>query len=293
MNASTLAFSCFAPMITPRSPPQSVSLSYTAQESSEKNHGRLTHNPPCFSFPSARICSPCGYTFEKKIDYFLFCKEHSTQDTLFLVLSMAPYEDVLRRMSPESRADRIYVGSELVFLLFPLEGFKGQQLYSSHSSSSMHVIPLQVFHSLTVHVFRSRQKEHLYSAANIPLNQIKHVSALKHLNLTLPAQFLNILLPLSSHPKAGERTVNHPPTALKHCRQPLGFTHACRDRLGGQASVDLLEGGTNRGGSCPSPGPEQRRKIEAAGIVHVFFCVCLSTFSRLGISPRQAQGWNL
>lgn len=74
MNTTTLAFSCFAPTVPPRGPLEVYILhSYSAQESSQES--------PSTSDPqAARICVSCGYTSEKKIDYFLFCK-----DTLFLV----------------------------------------------------------------------------------------------------------------------------------------------------------------------------------------------------------------
>lgn len=70
MNSSRLAFFLFCPHSLHRGALQ-VRVLW------RQKHGQVTHDPTCFSFPTARICAPCGYTFKKKIDYFLFCKEHS------------------------------------------------------------------------------------------------------------------------------------------------------------------------------------------------------------------------
>lgn len=74
----------FCPRDPPRGPPWSVSFSYAARESSqEKNMAEWPTIP--FAFPSQQqeYVRPAGTPFEKKIDYFLFCKERSPRDVLF------------------------------------------------------------------------------------------------------------------------------------------------------------------------------------------------------------------
>lgn len=65
----------FCPHDPPGGPPWSLSHSYACPwVHSRKKHGSVTHNPPCFSFPTARICVPCGYTFWKEITISCFGK---------------------------------------------------------------------------------------------------------------------------------------------------------------------------------------------------------------------------
>lgn len=146
------------------------------RESSEEKTWQRDPQSPHASL-SQYVC-PVGTPLEKKIDYFLFCKEHSLQDTLFLDWCckygcLLLYEDVLRLMSPESGPDRMHVGRDGLnesrrswcgFAWFPLEGFERQQIYSSHSSSSTNFIHFCFFHSLTLHLFRSWQTETMFTA---------------------------------------------------------------------------------------------------------------------------------
>lgn len=66
------------PVLSPWSS-RGASLKFIAQlrcprVHSRKKHGWVTHNPPCFSFPTARICVPCGYTFWKEMTISCFGK---------------------------------------------------------------------------------------------------------------------------------------------------------------------------------------------------------------------------
>lgn len=49
----------------------------------KQKHEQVTHNSSCFSFQTATTWVPCGYTFEKKTEYFLLCKEHSPKTQVF------------------------------------------------------------------------------------------------------------------------------------------------------------------------------------------------------------------
>lgn len=77
------------PVLSPWSS-RGASLKFIAQlrcprVHSRTKHGWVTHNPPCFSFPTARLCVPCGYTFWKELTISCLEREKSPRRTVLRV----------------------------------------------------------------------------------------------------------------------------------------------------------------------------------------------------------------
>lgn len=210
----------------------------------------MTHNPS--SCVAVRICVACGYTFEKKINYFLFCKRAVPMRSVFTVKLYAVckyrwfilYWEILWLMSPESGPGSLwlYLHGQNPHSLIP----HLQPTNSFLSSCSQFLQPLSSY-LFKSHPPKAQHRTNLHTSHTVH-SAVRCLSRPETFSLLL-SSFLPSLH-LSSCLEESETAVNYSATASQGCRQPSSLFHAGADRQGGHAGLDILEKG-NRGVPVP------------------------------------------